>query len=58
MRSVDPGRLVFVDESSTNVALSPRYAGAPKGEGAYGKAPRNWGKNVVTLLPSITLWAM
>lgn len=35
-----------MDECSTNIALSPVYARAPKGERAYGKAPRNWGKNV------------
>lgn len=50
----DPRRLVFVDESSTNIALTPRYARAPKGERAFGKAPRNWGRNV-TLISSITL---
>ncbi len=54
---MDPRRLVFVDESSTNVAFTPRYARAPTGERAYGKAPRNWGKNV-TLISSITLEAM
>jgi transposase len=57
LRSVDPRRLVFVDESSTNIALTPRYARAPKGERAYGKAPRNWGRNV-TLISSITLEGM
>jgi transposase len=54
---VDADRLVFVDETSTNVALTPRYARAPRGERARGKAPRNWGKNV-TLLSSITLEGM
>jgi transposase len=54
---VDASRLVFVDESSTNVALAPRYGRAPKGERAYGKAPRNWGKNV-TLISSVTLEGM
>ncbi len=54
LRGVDPRRLVFVDESSTNIAFTPRYARAPRGERAYGKAPRNWGKNV-TLISSITL---
>ena len=49
---------MFVDESSTNIALTPRYASsAPKGERAYGKAPRNWGKNV-TLISSVTLEGM
>src|SRR5919205_944901 len=58
LRGVDPKRLIFVDESSTNVALTPRYARAPKGERAYGKTtPRNWGKNV-TLISSITAEGM
>jgi len=57
LRSVDPKRLIFVDESSTNIALTPRYARAPKGERAYGKALRNWGKNV-TLISSISVEGM
>ena len=57
LRGVDPRRLVFVDESSTNIAFTPRYARAPKGERAYGKAPRNWGKNV-TLISSISVEGM
>jgi transposase len=52
LKGVDPKRLLFVDESSTNVALTPRYGRAPKGERARGRAPRNWGKNV-TLISSI-----
>ncbi len=32
--------------------LTGLYARAPKGERAYGKAPRNWGKNV-TLIASL-----
>lgn len=43
-----------MDECSTNVALTARYARAPKGERARGSAPRNWGKNV-TLISSISL---
>ena len=46
-----------MDESSTNIALSPRYARAPKGERASAKAPRNWGKNV-TLISSISVEGM
>ena len=57
LRGVDAERLLFVDESSTNVALTPRYARAPKGERAHGKAPRNWGKNV-TLISSISVEGM
>ncbi len=46
-----------MDESSTNIAFTSRYARAPRGERAHGKAPRNWGKNV-TLISSITLSGM
>jgi transposase len=46
-----------VDESSTNVALTPRYARAPRGERAHGTMPKNWGKNV-TLISSISLEGM
>jgi len=42
-----------VDECSTNIALTRLYARAPKGERAYGKAPRNWGKNI-TLICSMS----
>jgi transposase len=54
LSGVDPRRLVFVDESSTNIAMAPRYGRAPKGRRAHGKAPRNRGKNV-TLISSISL---
>ncbi|MGH3147721.1 MAG: IS630 family transposase [Rubrobacter sp.] len=57
LRGVDASRLVFVDESSTNIALTPRYGRAPKGQRAHGKAPRNRGKNV-TLISSIGLEGM
>lgn len=35
-----------MDECSTNISLSPIYARAPKGERAFGKAPRNWEENI------------
>jgi transposase len=54
LKGVDPRRLVFVDECSTNIGLTTRYARAPRGQRARGSAPRNWGKNV-TLISSITL---
>ena len=53
VRALDPRRLVFVDECSTNIALTRLYARAPRGERAYGKAPRNWGKNI-TLISSLS----
>jgi len=46
--------LVFVDECSTNIALTTRFARAPRGKRARGRAPRNWGRNV-TLISSISL---
>ena len=52
-RSLDPKKLVFVDESGTNITLAPLYGWAPKGERVYGKAPRNWEKNV-TLIASLS----
>jgi transposase len=58
VRTLNPRRVVFVDECSTmdecstNIALTRLYARAPKGERAFGHAPRNWGKNV-TLICSL-----
>jgi DDE superfamily endonuclease len=60
----DAQRVVFVDESSTNVALTEpalcqgARQGTLKGERAYGKAPRNWGKNVTQIISSITAEGM
>ena len=44
---------MFVDECSTNISLTTLYARAPRGDRAYGQAPRNWGKNV-TLICSLS----
>jgi hypothetical protein len=41
--------LVFVDECGTNITLRRLYARAPRGERAFGKAPRNWDKNVTLI---------
>ncbi len=44
---------MFVDECGSNIGLSaPLRARAPKGERAFGEAPRNRGKNT-TLLASM-----
>ena len=53
VKPLDPRKLVFVDESGTNITLAPLYGWAPKGERAYGKAPRNWKQNI-TLMASLT----
>ncbi len=51
--SIEPDRLVFVDECSSNTSLAPLYGWARKGERAPQKTPRNWGKNI-TLLSSMS----
>ena len=54
---LDPERLVFVDECGSNVGLAPLRARAPRGERAFGEAPRNRGKNT-TLLASMGVEGM
>lgn len=50
----DARRLVFVDESGFNTSMTRLRARAPRGHRAYGKVPRNRGKNT-TLIAAITL---
>jgi transposase len=49
---LDANRLLFIDECGSNIALTPRYGWAPKGERAIGSVPRNRGKNT-TLIASL-----
>jgi transposase len=46
--------LVFIDESGFHISMTRLRARAPRGERAYGKVPRNRGKNQ-TLIASITI---
>jgi transposase len=50
----DARRLVFVDESGFHTSMARPRARAPRGKRAYGRVPRNRGKNQ-TLIASITL---
>jgi transposase len=50
----DARRLVFVDESGMHTSMTRLRARAPRGQRAYGKVPRNRGKNT-TLIAAITL---
>jgi transposase len=50
----DARRLVFVDECGTHTSMTRLRSRAPKGERAYGRVPRNRGKNQ-TLIAAITL---
>jgi transposase len=57
VKALPAQQLVFVDECGSNIALTPIYARAPKGERAPGRVPRNRGKNT-TLLASLSLEGM
>jgi len=52
---LDATKLVVIDECGTHIGLTPLYARAPKGKRAYGKVPRNRGKNL-TLVAALS-WA-
>jgi len=52
--ALDPAKFVVVDESGSNIAMTPRYARAPRGQRAYGSVPRNHGKNI-TLFAALSL---
>jgi transposase len=45
----EPDDVVILDEAGTNVAMTPRYARAPRNERAYDQAPFNKGANITTL---------
>lgn len=51
--ALDPQDLVFLDETAANIAMTPRYARAPRGARVYGAVPRNHGQNV-TLLAALS----
>jgi transposase len=57
MKEVDATKLVVVDETGSNIGLTPLYAWAPRGQRAFGSVPRNYGKNT-TLLASLSLDGM
>ncbi len=52
-----PEMFVWVDECGTHTSMTRTRARAPRGERAYGKLPRNRGKNT-TLIASMTLSGM
>ena len=54
MAEVDPAALLFLDETSTPLTLTPRRARAPRGQRAVGQVPRRrW--EAVTLVATVTL---
>ncbi|HYU74828.1 MAG TPA: IS630 family transposase [Ktedonobacteraceae bacterium] len=56
-QTLDAGKLVFIDECGSNIALTRLYGRSPKGKRAYGAIPRNRRANI-TLLASLTLQGM
>jgi transposase len=48
-KDLDPEKMVFVDETASNTALTRMYGRAPKGKRANGKVPRNKGKNMTVI---------
>jgi transposase len=51
--AIDPRRLVFVDESGANTAMTRTYGRAPAGERVHGSAPGHW--DTVTLICGLRL---
>jgi len=43
-RKLNHRRLIFLDESAVNTAMTPRYGRAPRGERVVDFAPRNYGE--------------
>lgn len=50
MQQTDPHRLIFFDEFGTNLGMTRRYAYAPEGERACGKAPNYTDPNITLVL--------
>ena len=48
-KQLDAKQLVVIDECGSNISLTPLYARAPQGQRAYGRVPRNRGKNTSAL---------
>lgn len=49
IKQLDAKQVVVGDECGSNMALTPLYARAPKGQRAYGSVPRNRGKNMTRI---------
>ncbi len=56
-QTLDAGKLAFLDECGSNIALTRLYGQSPKGKRVYGSVPRNRRANI-TLLASLSLQGM
>jgi transposase len=50
---IEPKRLVFVDETGINTAMTPTYGWAPRGERAVGSVPTSW--ETITVIAALGL---
>ena len=50
---IEPGRLVFVDETGVTTAMTPTYGRAPRGERVAASAPASW--ESVTVIAAVGL---
>ena len=57
LKQLDASILIVIDECGSNIGLTPLYGRSPKGQRAYGNAPRNRGKNT-TLIAALTYAGM
>src|ERR1700730_176987 len=56
-QTLDAGKLIFLDECGSNIALTRLYARSPKGKRVYGAIARNRRANM-TLLAALSLQGM
>ena len=49
LKRLDLRRCKFIDESGVNLALTPLYGRAPRGQRAVGSTPINYGQNVTLI---------
>jgi len=57
VQTLDAGKLIFIDECGSNIALTRLYARSPRGRRVYGTVPLNRRANI-TLLASLSLQGM
>jgi transposase len=53
IKPIEPGRLVFVDETGVTTAMTPTYGRAPRGERVIASAPGSW--ESVTVIAALGL---
>jgi transposase len=53
VKPIEPGRLVFVDETGVTTAMTPTYGRAPRGERVIASAPASW--ESVTVIAALSL---